>query len=128
MRPRYRGADLVREIEPGEMVVIDGNGVRSFRIFKAEPARACVRAIYFSRLDSVVFGQSVDSIRRSSAAAGRRAPGRRRHRDLAPDSSNSAALGFSERLEIPLRARPDPEPLRRAHVHRATADHRRFWA
>src|SRR5256885_3596420 len=36
------GADLVREIEPGEMVIIDGSGVRSLRIFKAEAPRACV--------------------------------------------------------------------------------------
>ena len=79
------GADLVREIEPGEMVIIDGNGVRSFRIFKAEPARACVfELIYFSRPDSVVFGQSVDlDSPEPRQAAGRRAPGRRRHRDLA---------------------------------------------
>ena len=46
------------------MVLIDGKGLRSFRILAPEP-RACVfELIYFSRPDSVVFGVSVDSIRR----------------------------------------------------------------
>ena len=59
------GADFVREIEPGEMVLIDRQGVRSFKIFQPDPARACVfELIYFSRPDSVVFGASVDSVRR----------------------------------------------------------------
>ena len=97
------GADLVREIEPGEMVIIDGQGVRSFRIFKAEPARACVfELIYFSRPDSVVFGQSVDSIRRRLGQ--RLAEEHPADADIVisvPDSSNSAALGFSERSKIP---------------------------
>jgi amidophosphoribosyltransferase len=59
------GATFVREIEPGELVILDHDGVRSHRIFTPEPARACVfELIYFSRPDSVVFGLSVDSIRR----------------------------------------------------------------
>lgn len=97
------GAELVREIEPGEMVVIDGQGIRSFRNFRPESPRACVfELIYFSRPDSVVFGVSVDSIRRR---LGRRlAEEHPAAADIAisvPDSSNSAALGYSERSGIP---------------------------
>jgi len=97
------GADFVREIEPGEMVVIDGSGVRPIRILKPEPGRACVfELIYFSRPDSIVFGASVDSIRRS---LGRRlAEEHPVEADIVisvPDSSNSAALGYSERSGIP---------------------------
>ncbi len=97
------GAEFIREVEPGEMVIIDGEGVRSFRVFQPDPARACVfELIYFSRPDSVVFGASVDSVRRR---LGRRlAEEHPAEADIVisvPDSSNSAALGFSEQSGIP---------------------------
>ena len=97
------GAEFVREIQPGEMVLIDGRGVRSFQILAPEPSRACVfELIYFSRPDSVVFGASVDSVRRK---LGRRLAGEHpADADIVisvPDSSNSAALGFSEASGIP---------------------------
>ncbi len=97
------GAEFVREIEPGEMVRIDGRGVHSFRILAPEPARACVfELIYFSRPDSVVFGESVDSVRRKLGH--RLALEHPAAADIVisvPDSSNSAALGFSEESRIP---------------------------
>jgi amidophosphoribosyltransferase len=97
------GADFIREIETGEMVVIDGSGVKSFRALNPKPAKACVfELIYFSRPDSVVFGESVDHIRRR---LGRRlAEEHPAAADIVisvPDSSNSAALGFSEASGIP---------------------------
>ncbi len=97
------GAEFIREIQPGEMVIADGSGVKSFRIFKPEPARACVfELIYFARPDSVVFGVSVDSIRRR---LGRRlAEEHPADADIVisvPDSSNSAALGYAERSGLP---------------------------
>ncbi|HEU4724902.1 MAG TPA: amidophosphoribosyltransferase, partial [Candidatus Eisenbacteria bacterium] len=97
------GATFVREIEPGEMVIIDKEGVRSIKILSPEPMRACVfELIYFSRPDSVVFGLSVDSVRRK---LGRRlAEEHPAEADIVisvPDSSNSAALGFSEQSGIP---------------------------
>src|SRR6185503_4459042 len=78
-------------------------GVRSIRFHAPDPLRACVfELIYFSRPDSVVFGVSVDSIRRR---LGRRlAEEHPADADIVisvPDSSNSAALGFSERSGIP---------------------------
>ena len=97
------GATFIREIEPGEMVILDRDGVRSIKILSPEPMRACVfELIYFSRPDSVVFGLSVDSIRRK---LGRRlADEHPAEADIViavPDSSNSAALGFSEQSGIP---------------------------
>ncbi|TMQ60388.1 MAG: amidophosphoribosyltransferase [Candidatus Eisenbacteria bacterium] len=97
------GADFIREIAAGEMVVIDGSGVRSYPALKPKPARACVfELIYFSRPDSEVFGESVDLIRRR---LGRRlAEEHPVDADIVisvPDSSNSAALGFSEASRIP---------------------------
>src|SRR4029077_12147872 len=92
------GADFVREVEPGEMVVIDARGVRSFRALQPAPLRFCVfELIYSSRPDSVVSGESVDQIRRR---LGRRLveehPAEADIVISVPDSSNSAALGFSE--------------------------------
>jgi len=97
------GATFVREIEPGEMVVIDATGVRSHRILTPEPGRACVfELIYFSRPDSVVYGVSVDTVRRR---LGRRlADEHPIEADIViavPDSSNSAALGYSEKSGLP---------------------------
>ncbi len=97
------GAEFVREVEPGEMVVIDGSGVRSRRALSPLPLRFCIfELIYFSRPDSVVFGESVDLIRRR---LGRRlAEEHPAEADIViavPDSSNSAALGFSEASGIP---------------------------
>jgi amidophosphoribosyltransferase len=97
------GATFVREIEPGEMVVIDAGGVQSHRILTPERGRACVfELFYFSRPDCVVYGASVDAVRRR---LGRRLA--EEHPVAAdiviavPDSSNSAALGYSEKSDLP---------------------------
>ncbi len=97
------GAEFVREVAPGEMVVIDAKGLRSRRLLPSMPLRFCIfELIYFSRPDSVVFGESVDLIRRR---LGRRlAEEHPAQADIViavPDSSNSAALGFSEASGIP---------------------------
>jgi amidophosphoribosyltransferase len=99
------GASVYCEVEAGEIVAIEANGVRSIKPFQSTDTRRCVfEYVYFSRPDSRVFGGSVDRARR---ALGRRlakecpAPGA----DLVfsvPDSSNSAALGFAEQSGLPL--------------------------
>ncbi len=97
------GAELLREVEPGEMVLLDSRGMRSRKVFeKPGPPRHCVfEHIYFSRPDSRVFGESVDAVRRR---IGRRLA--REHpadADLVisvPDSSNSIALGYSEESRL----------------------------
>ncbi|MGZ6016728.1 MAG: amidophosphoribosyltransferase, partial [Phenylobacterium sp.] len=54
------GAKFVRDVEHGEMVVIDADGVRSLRPFPAQQARPCIfEYVYFARPDSVVNGRSV---------------------------------------------------------------------
>src|SRR6186997_934657 len=53
-------AEYVRDVEPGELVVIDRAGLRSFHPFPPEPHRQCVfEHIYFARPDSEVFGRNV---------------------------------------------------------------------
>jgi amidophosphoribosyltransferase len=97
------GADFVRDVEPGELVRIDPQGVRSRRVMPAaEPLQQCVfEHIYFSRPDSRVFGEGVDRVRRRIGhrlAIEHPADG-----DIViavPDSSNSIALGYSEESGI----------------------------
>jgi len=93
------GATYERDVAPGEIVSVNGNGVQSTYPLPRMESRRCVfEYVYFARPDSRVFGGSVDRARR---ALGRRLA--REHpaptADLVfsvPDSSNSAALGFAE--------------------------------
>jgi amidophosphoribosyltransferase len=57
-------AKYVREVEPGEMVVIDANGIQSKKPFETRPASVCTfEHVYFSRPDSIIFGRSVNESR-----------------------------------------------------------------
>ncbi len=96
------GAEMVREVLPGEMVRIDDRGIASFSIPAFEPVTRrghCVfEFIYFSRPDSFVFGKNVDRVRRK---LGRKlAEEHPSHgADIVigvPDSATTAALGYSE--------------------------------
>lgn len=98
------GATMVRDVEPGEMVIIDGQGVRSRRIVteKHQPALCVFEYIYFARPDSVIDGQSVYQAR---LAMGRQlAIESGFQADIVisvPDSGTTAALGFSAQSGIP---------------------------
>jgi amidophosphoribosyltransferase len=98
------GAATVREIERGEIVAVDRDGMRSIHPLPPAESRQCVfEYVYFARPDSSVFGGSVDRARRE---LGRRlAKEQPAHgADLVfsvPDSSNSAALGFAEESKLP---------------------------
>jgi len=98
------GATVLREVERGEIVAVDGDGVRSSFPLPKRDSRQCVfEYVYFARPDSRVFGGSVDRARR---ALGRRlarecpAPGAELVFSV-PDSSNSAALGYAEESKLP---------------------------
>jgi amidophosphoribosyltransferase len=101
----YQARDI-REVEPGEMVVVEGARVSSETLPPPkEPRRAhCVfELIYFARPDSVIFGQSVHMSRRRMGEA--LARGDDVEADIVipvPDSGNSAALGYSRASGIPL--------------------------
>jgi amidophosphoribosyltransferase len=96
-------AEFVREVEPGEVVALEPNGPRTVERLPRTPLHKCVfELIYFSRPDSVVFGEPVDRVRRR---LGRQLalehPAKADCVISVPDSSNSAALGFSEESGIP---------------------------
>lgn len=97
-------AKWVRDIEPGEMLVIGPSGVESFRPFPPAPSAHCVfEHVYFARPDSYVFGRSVNEVRTEF--------GRRLAREQPaiadvvvpiPDSGVCAATGFSAESGLPL--------------------------
>src|SRR6267154_1109025 len=96
-------AEFIREIEPGEVLIIDENGLRSERPFPDErPAFCMFEYVYFARPDSIIGGVNVGKVRTEMG------------RELArkfqveadivipvPDSGNYAALGFAQELNIP---------------------------
>jgi amidophosphoribosyltransferase len=97
------GAEFVREIENGEVVVITDAGVESHRPFPGRPARPCVfEYVYFARPDSVIGGRSVYEIRKqmgAELAAESLVPA-----DVIvpiPDSGVPAAIGFAQAAGVP---------------------------
>ncbi len=97
------GAKFVREIEPGEMVVINGNGVQSHHPFRPQPSRFCIfEHVYFSRPDSIIGGRSVYETRRQiGIELAKESPV---DADLVcpvPDSGTPAAIGYSHESGIP---------------------------
>ena len=63
-------ADYWREVEPGEIVVMDANGLHSHKPFAPAPPKHCIfEFIYFARPDSQIFGQSVYLVRKRLGAA-----------------------------------------------------------
>ncbi|MFC1825928.1 amidophosphoribosyltransferase [Thermodesulfobacteriota bacterium] len=96
-------ADFVRELDPGEIVIINENGVKSIQTQAADNRSFCIfEFIYFARPDSTIYGQNVYQTRK---AHGRRlAQESPAEADLVmpfPDSGTYAALGYSEAVGIP---------------------------
>ena len=97
------GADFVREIKPGEMVVITESGVQSMHPFEHVGSRFCIfEHVYFSRPDSILGGQSVYSTRRAiGVELAREAPVDADMVCPVPDSGTPAAIGYSAQSGIP---------------------------
>lgn len=98
------GASYVRDIEPGEMVVIDNDGVHSRRPFGDNPSRFCVfEYIYFARPDSFIGGRSVYEMRKNiGVELARETPCE--EADLVvpvPDSGVPAAIGYAQESGVP---------------------------
>ena len=97
------GADFVREIEPGEMVVIEGSAIASSRPFERSASRFCIfEQVYFSRPDSILGGRSVYETRRQiGVELAREAPVEADLVCPVPDSGTPAAIGYSQESGIP---------------------------
>jgi len=96
------GARFVREIEPGELVCIDGRGVRSRRFAPARPSGCLFEYVYLARPDTAISGVGVHATR---VEVGRRlAAEHPAEADLVipvPESGTPAAIGFAEASGIP---------------------------
>ena len=97
------GAEIVRDLDPGEMVVITKAGIKSIKPFPAKQSRFCVfEYIYFARPDSALEGRGVYHARKAIGAELAKESGA--SADLVvpvPDSGVPAALGYAEAANIP---------------------------
>ncbi|MCA3014721.1 MAG: amidophosphoribosyltransferase [Myxococcaceae bacterium] len=96
-------AEFIREIEPGELVVIDANGLRSsFPFEKAPPGRCVFELVYFARPDSQLFGTSVFQVRKKlGAQLASEQPVEADVVIAVPDSGVPAAIGYAEAAKLP---------------------------
>lgn len=98
-----QGAEFVRDIEPGEMVVIRDGEIRSHRYCTGEPGRVCsFEYVYFARTDSHIDGKSVYMTRREAGKILARQDHVQADLVIAvPDSGTVAAIGYAEESGIP---------------------------
>jgi amidophosphoribosyltransferase len=97
------GAEFIRDVNPGEIVVIDKNGLRSLQVIKSPRKAHCIfEYIYFARPDSTIDGLNVNRVRREL--------GKQLARECeidadivisVPDSGTAAALGYAEESGLP---------------------------
>ena len=97
------GAEFVREVEPGEIVIITDDGVESIKPFRTENPRPCLfEHVYFARPDSLMNDRSVYDVRKNiGAELAKEAPV---DADLiipVPDSGVPAAIGYAQASELP---------------------------
>jgi amidophosphoribosyltransferase len=99
------GATYVRDVEPGEVLVISDAGTRSIKPFPPAPLAHCVfEHVYFARPDSYVFGKSVNEVRTNLGRILARE--QRVEADVVvpvPDSGVCAAMGYADEANTPLR-------------------------
>ncbi|HOR28002.1 MAG TPA: amidophosphoribosyltransferase, partial [Candidatus Sumerlaeota bacterium] len=97
------GAQLLREIRPGEMVIVEDEGVRIESPFPPVEEKFCVfEYIYYARPDSVINGRSIYEIRhRLGEQLAHEQPAEADVVIAVPDSSNPAAIGYAKALGLP---------------------------
>ncbi|HIW29478.1 MAG TPA: amidophosphoribosyltransferase [Candidatus Luteococcus avicola] len=96
------GATFVRDVEPGELVVLDGNGIRSRRFAKAKPKHCLFEYVYLSRPDTVLNERRIHNVRvKIGKLLAKECP---IEADLViptPESGIPAAIGFAAGSQIP---------------------------
>lgn len=96
------GAELIREVENGEIIIINKDGIESVKPFPKQNPRPCIfEYIYFSRPDSIVGGKGVYEYRKNLG----KQLAIESHSEVdivssVPDSGNPAAIGYSEQSKI----------------------------
>lgn len=109
------GASFVRDVEPGEMIVIDKNGLHSQFLAKGSEKLDIFEVVYFARPDSFIKGRSIETMRREM--------GRQLAKEYPvdadivipiPNSAIPAALGYAEQSGIPY----DNGLMKNVYIHR----------
>ncbi len=100
------GAELIRDIEPGEIVVIKNNNIDSIKPFNKTYLRPCLfEYIYFSRPDSISQGRNVYDVRKNIGhQLATENPSDKTAIDVVipiPDSGNASAIGYAQKIEKP---------------------------
>ena len=98
------GAKFVREIEPGEIILINMDGIHSYKPFPQTQYHQCIfEFIYFARPDSFIFNRNVYEVRKSlGVQLAKEAPAAVDMVVPIPDSGFPAALGYAYESKIPL--------------------------
>ena len=114
-------ADLLREVQPGEMVSLGARGIETRQVVDSPRRAFCVfEHIYFARPDSILEGNRTQvSRRKMGEILWREAPVEADVVIAVPDSGNAAAIRVLEGVRHPARRRADQEPLRAADLHPA---------
>lgn len=96
-------AEFVRDVEPGEILIIDDTGLHSLHLPKSDRKAQCIfEHVYFARPDSVVFGRGVYTSRKSlGKILAQECPVDADIVIPVPDSGVAAALGYAEQSKIP---------------------------
>ena len=99
------GADFIRDVEPGEIIVIDEKGLQSKRILPKGPGALCIfEYIYFARSDSVIDGINVSIARRNMGfQLAKESPLDVDVVIAVPDSGTASAIGYAEGASLPFR-------------------------
>ena len=97
------GADYIRSVEPGEIIIVTESGTRSIHPFPKISARPCIfEHVYFSRPDSIVDGSSIYSVRKAiGAQLAIENPVDADYIIPVPDSGTPAAIGYAQQSGIP---------------------------
>ncbi|MFQ5861754.1 MAG: amidophosphoribosyltransferase [Candidatus Brocadiales bacterium] len=97
------GAECLREVSPGEIIYIDKNGLRTETFAPADPSYCIFELIYFSRPDSIIYGENVHLFRkRLGTKLAEECPAEADIVVPVPEGGNSAAMGYSQASGIPL--------------------------
>ncbi len=96
-------AEYIRDVEPGEMVLVDKNGMKSLRPFEREPSKMCIfEYVYFARPDATLGNINVyEARKRMGRVLAREAPIEADVVIPVPDSGVPAALGYAEQAGLP---------------------------
>jgi len=109
------GATYVRDVMPGELVVIDNKGITSYQVVEGRSKLDVFELVYFARPDSVILGQRVNVVRQKlGQELAKEFPIEADVVVPVPDSSIPAALGYAQATGIPF----DMALIKNRYIHR----------